>query len=151
DEDEEPRPYGAELEYYSTLPTPYAPKNGPIESVEELLLVRGVTPQLLFGVDANRNGVIDAAEQQAAMVDIGSMASLGWAAFLTVHGQEANRRRDGTPRININQDDLELLYDELSAAIDNEDFVTFILAYRIGGQAAGGGAAGAAAAAGGQG
>lgn len=151
DEDEEPRPYGAELEYYSTLPTPYAPKNGPIESVEELLLVRGVTPQLLFGVDANRNGVVDAAEQQAVLVDTSSTASLGWAAYLTVHGQEANRRRDGTPRININQDDLELLYDELSAAIDNEDFVTFILAYRIGGQAAGGGAAGAAAAAGGQG
>ena len=148
DEDEEPRPYGAELEYYTTLPTPYAPKNGPIESVEELLLVRGVTPQLLFGVDANRNGVVDAGEQQMSMVDIGSMSSLGWASFLTVHGQEANRRRDGTPRININQDDLELLYDELSAAIDNADFVTFILAYRIAGQPAGGGAAGALAAGG---
>lgn len=149
DADEEPRPFGAELEYYSTLPTPYAPKNGPIDSVEELLLVRGVTPQLLFGADANRNGVIDAAEQQAALVDVGSVSSLGWAAFLTVHGQEANRRRDGTPRININQDDLELLYDELSAAIDNEDFVTFILAYRIGGQSATGQSAGGGAAGGG--
>jgi len=144
DEDEEARAYGAELEVYSTLPTPYSPKNGPIDSVEELLLVRGVTPQLLFGVDANRNGVIDAAEQQMAMVDPNSMASLGWAAFLTVHGQEGNKRRDGTPRININQDDLELMYDELSTVIENADYATFIMAFRVGGAAAaasGGGAA----------
>lgn len=134
DEDDEPRPYGAELEYYSVLPTPYAPKNGPIDSVEELLLVRGVTPELLFGVDANRNGVIDAAEQQMTMVDVNSMASLGWSAFLTVHALEANRRRDGTPRINVNQDDLEVLFEEISTAIENPDYATFVLAFRIGGQ-----------------
>ncbi len=143
DDDDEARPNGAELEFYSTLPTPYAPKNGPIDSVEELLLVRGVTPQLLFGVDANRNGVIDPAEQQMAMVDPNSMASLGWAAFLTVHGQEGNKRRDGTPRTNINQDDLEAMYDEVSSVIENADYATFIMAYRVAGAAAsGGGAAG---------
>jgi len=144
DEDEEVRPYGAELEYYSTLPTPYAPKNGPIDSVEELLLVRGVTPQLLFGVDANRNGVIDPAEQQLSMVDPNSMASLGWAAFLTVHGQEANRRRDGSPRININQDDLELMYEEVAGVVENPDYATFIMAYRVSGQSASASAAGSA-------
>jgi type II secretory pathway component PulK len=141
DEDEDPRPFGAEQEHYSTLPTPYAPKNGPIDSVEELLLVRGVTPALLFGIDANRNGVVDAAEQQLAMADSGSMASLGWSAFLTVHGQEANRRRDGSPRININQDDLEVLYDEVATVIENADFATFILAYRVAGQSGAGGGA----------
>jgi len=144
DEDEEVRPYGVELEYYSTLPTPYAPKNGPIDSVEELLLVRGVTPQLLFGVDANRNGVIDPAEQQLSMVDPNSMASLGWAAFLTVHGQEANRRRDGSPRININQDDLELMYEEVAGVVENPDYATFIMAYRVSGQSATASAAGGA-------
>ncbi|TVQ01592.1 MAG: general secretion pathway protein GspK [Planctomycetaceae bacterium] len=151
DEDDEPRPFGAELEYYSALPTPYAPKNGPIDSVEELLLVRGVTPELLFGIDANRNGVIDPAEQQMAMVDVGSMASLGWSAFLTVHGQEANRRRDGTPRVDVNQDDLEMLLDELSAVIENPDYASFIVAFRVGGQspAAGGSGGGGAGAGGG--
>jgi type II secretory pathway component PulK len=136
DEDEEARPYGVELEYYSTLPTPYEPKNGPIDSVEELLLVRGVTPQLLFGIDANRNGVIDAAEQQMAMVDPNAMSSLGWSAFLTVHGQEGNKRRDGTPRININQDDLEAMYDEVATVIENADYATFIMAFRVGGASA---------------
>jgi len=145
DEDDDPRPFGAEQEHYSTLPTPYAPKNGPIDSVEELLLVRGVTPELLFGIDANRNGVVDAAEQQLAMADSGSMASLGWSAFLTVHGQEANRRRDGSPRININQDDLEVLFDEVATVIENADFATFILAYRVAGQSGAGAGLGAGA------
>ncbi len=131
DEDDEPRPYGAEVEYYSTLPTPYQPANGPINSVEELLLVRGVTPSLLFGVDANRNGVVDAAEQQNAAVDINSVASLGMAAYITVHGLESNRRRDGSPRIDINQDDLESMYDEIAAVIENEDYATFLAAYRV--------------------
>ena len=57
DEDEEPREYGAESDYYSSLSPPYAAKNGQLETVEELLLVRGVTPQLLFGADVNRNGI----------------------------------------------------------------------------------------------
>jgi hypothetical protein len=48
---------GAEIETYSALG--YACKNGPPDTIEELLLVRGVTPDLLFGADMNRNGVID--------------------------------------------------------------------------------------------
>ncbi len=134
DEDDEPRDYGAEADYYLTLPTPYAPKNGPLDSIEELLLVKGVTPQLLFGVDANRNGVVDVSEQQLAAVDTGNVASLGWSAFLTVHGIEGNIRDDGTPRIHVNQDDLELLYAELSEALGNDDWASFIAAYRVSGQ-----------------
>ncbi len=137
DEDDEPRPYGCEVEYYSTLPTPYEPANGPISSVEELLLVRGVTPSLLFGVDVNRNGVVDAAEQQSALVDINSISSLGWAAYITVHGLESNRKSDGTARVNLNQDDVELLFEEVATVIENEDYSTFIAAFRLYGQASG--------------
>lgn len=134
DEDEEVRPFGAEAEYYSTLPTPYVPKNGPVLSVEELLLVRGVTPTLLFGADANRNGVLDGDEQQRFGATVETAGSLGWAAYLTVHGAEASKRRDGSLRVNVNQDDLELLYEELSEALENDDYATFIAAYRIAGQ-----------------
>ncbi|HBV65436.1 MAG TPA: general secretion pathway protein GspK [Rhodopirellula sp.] len=134
DEDEEVRPFGAEAEYYSTLPTPYVPKNGPVLSVEELLLVRGVTPTLLFGADANRNGVLDGDEQQRFGATVETAGSLGWAAYLTVHGAEASKRRDGSFRVNVNQDDLELLYEELSGALENDDYATFIAAYRIAGQ-----------------
>lgn len=40
---------GAENDYYQSLPEPYECKNGPLDSLEELLLVRGVTPQLFDG------------------------------------------------------------------------------------------------------
>jgi type II secretory pathway component PulK len=40
---------GAESDYYSTLNPPYYARNGNIDSVEELLLVQGVTPDLLYG------------------------------------------------------------------------------------------------------
>lgn len=134
DEDDETRALGAESDYYASLPTPYGCANGPIHSVEELLLVRGVAPTLLFGADANRNGVIDPDEQQRFGVSIETPGALGWAAYLTVHGAEGNKRRDGTPRVKVNQDDLELLYDELVDALGDEAFASFIAAYRISGQ-----------------
>ncbi|MDN3514863.1 MAG: general secretion pathway protein GspK [Candidatus Brocadia sp.] len=37
---------GAEKDYYATLPEPYEPKNGPFDSIEELTLVKGITPQV---------------------------------------------------------------------------------------------------------
>lgn len=43
------RANGAEEEYYRTLPNPYRPRNGPIEALEELLLVRGITPDIFYG------------------------------------------------------------------------------------------------------
>lgn len=134
DSDEEARPYGAEAEYYNALPTSYSPANGPLQSVEELLLVRGVTPTLLFGADVNRNGVIDSDEQQRFGITAETPGAFGWSAYLTVHGAEANRRGDGTPRVNVNQDDLELLYDELSAAMGDDLYASYIVAYRMSGQ-----------------
>ena len=59
DPDDSPRPEGAEQEYYSGLPQPYAPRNGPLATFEELLLIRGFTPAVLYGEDANRNWILD--------------------------------------------------------------------------------------------
>lgn len=134
DEDDEAREFGAEAEYYNTLATPYSPANGPLQTVEELLLVRGVTPTLLFGADVNRNGVIDPDEQQRFGVTADTPGAFGWAAYLTVHGAEANRREDGSLRIDVNQDDLEVLYEELVDALGDDLFASYIIAYRIGGQ-----------------
>jgi general secretion pathway protein K len=41
DENNEPRPGGAESSYYNTLKPPYAAKNGPLDTLEELALVKG--------------------------------------------------------------------------------------------------------------
>ncbi|HEY2385600.1 MAG TPA: hypothetical protein VGK30_01450 [Candidatus Binatia bacterium] len=50
DTDSMKRLHGAEAEYYLHLPTPYRPKNGPFDSVDELLMVRGVTRELFYGL-----------------------------------------------------------------------------------------------------
>jgi general secretion pathway protein K len=58
DEDELRRLHGAESEYYMTLPNPYKAKNGPFDTVEELILVKGVTPAMLYG-DGKKKGIIN--------------------------------------------------------------------------------------------
>ena len=58
DEDELHRLHGAESEYYMSLPNPYKAKNGPFDTVEELLLVKGVTPVMLYG-DGKKKGIIN--------------------------------------------------------------------------------------------
>ena len=132
DTDEEPRELGAEVEYYSSLTPPYAPKNGPLETVEELLLVRGVTPQLLFGADVNRNGALDPHETagQGANIDSEATSPCGWSAYLTLYSLERNVRPDGTPRVYLNEKDGAKLSADLAAAFNNQEWVTFIMAYR---------------------
>ncbi|MEX0717243.1 MAG: hypothetical protein WD066_11685 [Planctomycetaceae bacterium] len=153
DPDPDARQSGAEVQYYGSLDPPYAPRNGRIDSLDELLLVRGVTPWLLYGVDANRNGLVDPQE------DLGDGAvNLGWAAYLTVHSRESNRRPDGRLKIDVNQEDLAALYDAVAAELD-EDTAKFIVAFRMHGAAtdsgsqeepAGGGSQGGSQQAGGQ-
>jgi len=158
DSDDEARPLGAEFsDYYMNLKPAYKPANGPIESIEQLLLVRGVTPQLLFGYDENRNGVLDSAEASkmnrgisaglapgatstaASDPDSAPPPPLGWAPYLTLQSLEKNVAADGTPRVNINSDDMQLLYEELTTVLQNEEWVSFIMAYRYGGAPGGSG------------
>jgi general secretion pathway protein K len=52
DSDSLVRLHGAESDYYLSLPVPYPAKDGPFDTLDELLLVRRVTPALFYG----RNG-----------------------------------------------------------------------------------------------
>lgn len=164
DPDDEPREYGAEVDYYSGLVPPYAPKNGPLDTVEELLLVRGVTPALLFGLDLNRNGVVDPFEQtqpgdllsplpspaaptttdpSVLQVAVEVDTSLGWSPYLTLFSKERNANGQGQQRVFVNQQDMQQLYDQLKQAVP-EDWAKYIVSYRQFGPAnslgAGGGA-----------
>jgi general secretion pathway protein K len=49
DADNEVTKFGAESSYYQTLERPYSCKNAPLEFVEELLLIRGITKELFYG------------------------------------------------------------------------------------------------------
>jgi len=51
DADDLHRTNGAENDYYASLSPPYSAKNGPLDSVEDLLWIRGMTPALFFGYD----------------------------------------------------------------------------------------------------
>ncbi len=151
DSDDTPRTNGAENTYYQALNPPYQCKNGPFDSLEELLLVANVTPQLLYGNDRNRNAVLDSGEDDGT----GSV-DLGWSAYLTVYSREANVDSTNNGRIYINDGSLSTLTQNLTTAGFTQDVITYIAGYRLygsntsgGGGGGGGGGAGAMAGAGG--
>lgn len=51
DKNDEPRPYGAENSYYLSLEDPYPCANGPIDTLGQLSLIKGLTPELLYGTE----------------------------------------------------------------------------------------------------
>lgn len=136
DADNDQRPLGAEREYYSAQSPPYLPRNGPLGSIEELLLVRDVTPAKLFGADLNRNALIETSEQPYTVIEgVDNSAGLlnrGWAAYLTIDSAEANTRPDGTPKIDINMQDLQELHKQALTVLTQAE-ANFIVAYRQGG------------------
>ena len=79
DPDDLHRLHGAESDYYMSLPNPYKAKDANFDSLEELLLVKGLTSEILYGNNEKR-GIIN---------------------FLTINS--------GTNRININAAPKEVL------------------------------------------
>lgn len=138
DSDDTKNPYGAESETYEQMSPPYKAKNGPFETIDELLLVNGITPTLLYGEDANRNGLLDPNENDGdaspPLDNADGVLDHGFVAYFTVHGRESNRRKDGILKINVNDGFLTDLYDAVSEAF-SEDAAKFVVAYRISGPA----------------
>ncbi len=81
DHDDLHRPEGAESDFYMSLDRPYHAKNGDLESLEELLLVRGVTRELYHGTQ-ERPGLVDflSVSGQSSTFDING--SSPWAFAL---------------------------------------------------------------------
>lgn len=137
DDDDTPRTYGAESEYYESLDPPVYAKNGPLTALDELLQVAGVTPELLYGEDANRNGLLDANENDGETSlpydDADGVLNPGWAAFLTVQAKEVNKRADGSARVFVNDGVLTDLYDKLIEEFDDEAIAQYVVAMRLSG------------------
>ena len=55
DPDDIPRAAGAESDYYQGLAVPYYAKNAPIDDLSELLLVKGVTPEMYWGSNSTNH------------------------------------------------------------------------------------------------
>ena len=136
DDDTEPREYGAEDEYYSTLDPPYYTKNGIPDSLDELLLVKGVTPSLLYGIDWNRNGRLDIGEPEESVMEDEFAVSdgslhLGLIAYLTLDSRESNiNASTGVAKVNINMSDTSALREALQEQLDNETWINYIVAYK---------------------
>lgn len=96
--------------YYASMG--YSQKYGPYESFEELLLVRGVTPRVLLGNDRNRNGILEADED-----DAGGVLDHGLSTYLTVYSREMNVNAQGQPRVWVNNTDLSTCYSQLSSVV----------------------------------
>ncbi len=132
DPDSQPRPLGAEGDFYEGLEKPYSPRNGLPDCLEELLLVKGVTRELLFGGDANYNRILEPGENVPASRQTRA-ASIGpaepWSWFLTLYSAQGNRDMQGQPRINLNSMHLVELHQRLTAAVGPE-VAGFVIAYR---------------------
>lgn len=116
DEDDTPRPEGAEQDYYSGLARPYTIRNGPLASLDELLLVRGFTAELLHGAVAVRDGGVNS-EAPPAAGDARPMRGL--SQFLTIASYDPDTADDGTYRINFNSPEAVLPEVELPPAFTN--------------------------------
>jgi hypothetical protein len=98
DEDSQVTPNGAEADYYTSLQPPYRPRNGPIQTIRELLMVRGVSRKLLLGEDWEpRSGTWSEPEDTVET----EAPDQGWASLLTVDSAVNNVNASGEDRVNI--------------------------------------------------
>jgi general secretion pathway protein K len=106
DTDDTPGPQGAENEYYASLPRPYKCKNAPFETVEELLLVKGITRDMLT----------KPAEGETLPLE----------ACLTIYSEDKNQTVDGKARVNIKTANQSALKSALSDALTDQDIAAII-------------------------
>lgn len=136
DPDDAARPDSAEQPYADGLSRIHAVRNGPLNTVEELLLVRGFTPALLYGEDANMNWRLDPNEQdgdERFPPDNGdSRLDLGLRPYLTVASYDPNQDNDGVPRTRLQDRSDRLPGVELPAALTNYIAVLRTNRFRLG-------------------
>lgn len=109
DNDEE-RAEGAESSYYEGLEIPYPCKNGPMDSIEELLLIKGITPELYYGDPSQAEAAADRPEHVQEMESgegEDAFKILPLSEYLTVHG-------DWEGKINANTAEYDVLVSVLT-------------------------------------
>src|SRR5439155_22011913 len=88
DADNAVTPGGAKAEYYASLQWPCLPRNGPLQTARELLMVRGVSRDLFLGEDANQNGLLDPEEDDGTDSyppdNSDGILEAGWSGLVTV-------------------------------------------------------------------
>jgi type II secretory pathway component PulK len=123
DADETVSPSGAEADVYSRLRPPYKCKNAPFETIDELRLVYGGHLDILYGEDANLNGVLDLNENDGNISlpedNRDGRLDAGLLNYVTVYSRELNVDPAGTKRINVAARDPAALRDLLTKQFGN--------------------------------
>jgi DNA uptake protein ComE-like DNA-binding protein len=115
DADSTVTPLGAESPYYASLPVPSRPRNASFPTIRELLMVRGVTRELLFGeeqVSTGRGPERALPSGQAAdtgMSDSDPEPENGWAQWLTTASAVSDVDATGAERIHLQNAELSSL------------------------------------------
>ena len=145
-------PYGAESsDYYLTLDNPYKAKNGEMDSIDELLMIKGITPEIFYGLGGGNYGqeenlVIDnkgsrdlslsmfsdireeaLKDSDDLEVKIGKEKRRGLSDYFRTHGKRSDYLSD-INKININTASFRVL----SALTDHmtDDIVTELIRRR---------------------
>ncbi|HVY69807.1 MAG TPA: hypothetical protein VHH73_07745 [Verrucomicrobiae bacterium] len=96
---------GAESETYQQRTPPYRCKNANFETVDELRMVYGATPELLYGEDVNLNGILDRNENDGDTTppsdNQDSKLNPGMLEFFTVYSRQPTTDTNGTNRIIV--------------------------------------------------
>jgi type II secretory pathway component PulK len=98
---------GAESETYGRRNPPYTCKNAPFEFIEELRMVNGASPEILYGEDVNFNGVLDPNENDANLSppndNRNGKLEPGILEYVTVYSREPNTgtNSQGVARIDV--------------------------------------------------
>ncbi len=127
DSDEDQTTGGAEGGYYQNLPFKYQIRNGPLRTIRELLLVRGVSGRLLYGEDTNQNGRLDSNERDGDRTppddNEDSRLDKGLIEYLTCYSYDKNVDADGNQRININKADANELKESLGISESHSKWI----------------------------
>ncbi len=118
DQDNDTELNGAESGYYANLEIGYEIRNSSFQTLGELLKVKDMTPRILYGEDTNRNGKLDANENDGNQTPPNDNAdgslSQGWANLVTCYSYEENKDSLGNNRTNINEADENALVNNLN-------------------------------------
>ncbi len=125
DEDSDVTTGGAEDEYYLLLSEPYNCKNAPFETVDEILLVKGASEELLYGEDTNLNGLLDENENDgdnsAPSDNRNGRLEGGFYDYVTVYSVEDNTDSEGQERIYLNDASARTKLQEALQEVVSED------------------------------
>lgn len=105
DADDEVSPLGAEIGSYLSQAHSYEPRNGPLQTIEELELLLGILPMDVREEDWNLNGVLDPNENDGDDVwprdNADGVLEAGWSGILTVVSSESTYGLSGLPRVRL--------------------------------------------------